>query len=78
MREGVTFVGAQGSGVEVDGGDALRGSGVEVNNLRKTATVACSEAGVEAIAWSGAGDEAAVCSRARIEDGRWRRWHDGC
>jgi hypothetical protein len=67
----------EGGGVEVDGGDVLRGSGVEVDGLRKRIVVARSEGGgieadglrkrmvaarseaeVEAVACSGAGDEA--------------------
>jgi hypothetical protein len=36
-----------------------------------------SEAGVEAAACFGAGDEAAAFSGARIKDGRWRRRRDG-
>jgi hypothetical protein len=34
------------------------------------------EAGIEAAACSGAGDEVAACFRARIEDDRWWRWRD--
>jgi hypothetical protein len=46
---------------------AVRSEGgrVEVNGLRKRMVATCS----------GAGDEAAVCSRARIEDDRW--WRHG-
>jgi hypothetical protein len=42
--------------------------------LRKRMAVVRSVAGVKTVACSGAGDEAAACSEARIEDGRsWRR-----
>jgi hypothetical protein len=34
----------------------------------------CSEAGVEAVACSVAGDKVVMCSGARIEDNR-QRWH---
>jgi hypothetical protein len=70
----------QGSGLEVDG---LRkrtaamhseGGGLKVDGLRKRMAVVRSVAGVKTVACSGAGDEAAACSEARIEDGRsWRR-----
>jgi hypothetical protein len=45
--------------------------------LRKRTVAACSEARVEMAAYSGAGDEVAVCSEAGIEDGKWCRWLDG-
>jgi hypothetical protein len=41
--------------------------------LRKRTVVARSDARVEAVACSAAGDEAVVCSGAKIKDGRWRR-----
>jgi hypothetical protein len=47
-----------------------------MDGLRKRAMAVCFEAEVEPAACSRAGDEAMVCSRARIEDGRWRWWHD--
>jgi hypothetical protein len=43
-----------------------------MDGLRQRTAVARSKAGVEVEACSGAGDEAMVCFRARIEDGRWR------
>jgi hypothetical protein len=47
-----------------------------MDGLRKRTVVARSEARVKEVACSGAGDEAAACSEANIEDGRWRRQHD--
>jgi hypothetical protein len=38
---------------------------------------ACSEARDQAAASSKTGDEATTCSRARIEDGRWRQRNSG-
>jgi hypothetical protein len=46
---------------------------VEVVSLRKRMVAARSEAEVEAVVWSRAGNEAVACSRARIKDGRWWR-----
>jgi hypothetical protein len=63
---------SEGSGVEVDGGGTLRGRQGQgrwqwrTNGLRKKMAVARSEAGVEA----------AACSRAGIENDRWRHRHD--
>jgi hypothetical protein len=44
-------------------------------SLRKRTVAARSEA--EVVVCSRARDEATTCFGARIEDGRWRRWHDG-
>jgi hypothetical protein len=41
--------------------------------LRKRMAAVHSEAGVVAVACSGAKDEAAACTEAGIKDGRWRR-----
>jgi hypothetical protein len=49
---------SEGGGVEIDGGSATM-----TKSLRKRTTAAQSEAGVEAVA----------CSGARIGDGRWQR-----
>jgi hypothetical protein len=46
--------------------------GVEVDGLRKRTVAACFEAEVKAAACFGAGDEATMCSRDEIEDGKWR------
>jgi hypothetical protein len=46
---------------------------VEVVGLRKRMVAARSEAEVEAVVCSRAGNEAVACSRARIKDGRWWR-----
>jgi hypothetical protein len=46
-----------------------------MDGLRKRTVVARSEARVKEVACSGAGDEAAACSEANIEDGRWWRQH---
>jgi hypothetical protein len=40
-------------------------------SLRKRTVAAHSEAGDEAAVCTGAGDDVAACSRARIKDGRW-------
>jgi hypothetical protein len=48
-----------------------------MDGLRKRTVVARSEAEVEVATYSRARDEAAACSRAGIEDGRWQRWHNG-
>jgi hypothetical protein len=45
---------------------------VEVDSLRKRTVMARSEAGVEVTACSKPGDDVAVCSGSRIEDGRRR------
>jgi hypothetical protein len=64
---------SEGGRVEVNSGSATM-----TKSLRKRTVVACSEAGVESVACSGARDEAVVmCSRAGIEDGKWRRWCSG-
>jgi hypothetical protein len=81
---------SEGGGVEVDGGDALRGRRGRgrrqwsnndqewgTDDLRKRMMVVCSEAGVDVEACSGARDEVAACSGVGIEDGRWRQWCDG-
>jgi hypothetical protein len=66
----------RGSGVEVDGlrkrmvVACFEGGGVEVNGLRKRTATARSEAGVEVEACSRAGNEAVACSGAEIEDGK--------
>jgi hypothetical protein len=54
-----------------------QGDGVEVNGLRKRTAAAHSEVEVESVACPGVSDEATTCSRARIEDDRWRWWYDG-
>jgi hypothetical protein len=46
---------------------------VEAVSLRKRMVAARSDAEVEAVVCSRAGNEAVACSRARIKDGRWRR-----
>jgi hypothetical protein len=46
-------------------------------SLRKRTVVARSETGVEAVVCSRAKNVAAECSRSRIEDSRWQRWHGG-
>jgi hypothetical protein len=61
---------SKGGGVEVDGDSVIM-----IKSLRKTTAAARSEAGVEAAACSGVRDEAAVCSKAGIEDGR--QWCGG-
>jgi hypothetical protein len=44
--------------------------------LKKRMAAARSEARVKEAECSRARDEAVACSKAGIEDGRWR-WHDG-
>jgi hypothetical protein len=63
---------SKGGRVEVDSSSTTM-----TKSLRKRTAAAHSEAGVEAVVCSGAGDEVAACSRAKIEDGRWQRWRDG-
>jgi hypothetical protein len=60
---------SEGGGVKVNGGIVTI-----TKSLRKRATLAHSEGGVEVAACSGDGDEAVVCSRARIIDDRWWWW----
>jgi hypothetical protein len=62
---------SEGGGVEVDGGSAIM-----TKSLMKRMAVTHFEAVVEAVACSGAGDEATTCSKAGIKDGRWR-WQRG-
>jgi hypothetical protein len=62
---------SRGGGVKVD--DV---STIMIKSLKKRTAAARSEATVELVVCSGAGDEAAACSRVEIEDGRWRR-HGG-
>jgi hypothetical protein len=57
---------SEGGRVEVDGGGVTM-----TKNLRKRTAAGRFEARIEVAACSGAGDEAVVCSRAKIEDGRW-------
>jgi hypothetical protein len=59
---------SEGGGVEVDSSLMTM-----ANCLRKRMAVARFEAGVEAAACSGAGDEATTCFRVGIEDDRWQR-----
>jgi hypothetical protein len=59
---------SKGGRVEVDGYSVIM-----TKSLRKRMATSRSEAVFEAAACSGARDKAAACSRARIEDGRWRR-----
>jgi hypothetical protein len=61
----------EGGRVEVDGSSTTM-----TKSLRKRMAAAHSEARVEAVVCSRAGDEATVCSGAGIEDGRWQRWHN--
>jgi hypothetical protein len=67
---------SEGGGAEVDDGRkrmvTARFEGVKVDSLRKRTVMARSEAGVEVTACSKAGDDVAVCSGSRIEDGRRR------
>jgi hypothetical protein len=83
LRKRTAAVRSEGGGVEVDGlrkrtaAARSEGGGVEVDGLKKGMVAARSEVGVEAAMCSGADDEAAACSGVRIEDGRWRWWHDG-
>jgi hypothetical protein len=63
---------SEGGGVEVDSASVTMTS-----SLRKRTAVARSEAEVEAAACSRAGDEATALSGAGIEDGRWWWWHSG-
>jgi hypothetical protein len=71
---------SEGGEVVVNGGGVLRGrrgrgqwwqrdndQEQHTDDLRKMMVMVCS----------GAGDEVAVSSGARIEDGRWQRWRDG-
>jgi hypothetical protein len=46
-------------------------------SLRKRMAAARSEVGVEAETCSGDGEEVAMCSGARIMDGRWQWWFLG-
>jgi hypothetical protein len=47
-----------------------------MDDLRKRTAMAHSGVGVETALCSEAGDDAMMCSRARIEDGKWRQWRD--
>jgi hypothetical protein len=59
---------SEGDGVKVD-----NGSMTMTKSLRKRTMVACSEAGVEAVECTRAGDKAAACSEVRIKHGRWQK-----
>jgi hypothetical protein len=65
----------EGGRVEVDDDGLEEEVGDGVLRVRDKVVVR-SKAGVESAACSEAGDVAAVCSKARIEDGRWRRHDD--
>jgi hypothetical protein len=59
---------SEGGGVKVNGGGTTM-----TKSLRMRTVAACSEAGVETTACSGARDEAVVCYGAGIKDGKWWR-----
>jgi hypothetical protein len=63
---------SEGGRVEVDGDSVTM-----IKSLRKRTVVARSEAGVEVVACSGAGDNTATRSRDGIEDDRWQQRCDG-
>jgi hypothetical protein len=47
-----------------------------MDDLRKRTAMAHSGVEVETTLCSEVGDDAMMCSKARIEDGKWRQWHD--
>jgi hypothetical protein len=77
-RTRIAMACSEGGEVEVDGSRKRmatarsKGGRVEVDSLRKRTAMARSETGVEVAACFEARDEVATCSRAGIEDGRWR------
>jgi hypothetical protein len=71
----------EGGRVKVDGGGPFRGSGFEVDGLRKRMVATHFKGGgvdvdglrkrTAAVALSEVRDEVTACSKAGIEDGRW-------
>jgi hypothetical protein len=56
----------EGGGVKVDSGGTTM-----TKSLKKSMAATRSKVGAEVVVCSRARDEAAVCSRAGIKDGRW-------